>query len=384
MLLAMRFGVGIGEAGGVPPIHSLIGDYYEPERRASAVGIFVMGAPIGQFVGATAGGWLVEHLGWRDVFVIVGMPGILLGILFFLCVREPQRGRTDSGGEAAASARGFGEELSELWMVVKLMFGNWAMLNLVVGVSLTSLAIYGIGLFLAPFFIRVFELKLASVGLTVGLILGIGAGIGALSGGFVGDFASRHGARWYALLSAASVLLAVPACGAGLLGSNWRVVAGLLTIAMAFSYFSFPLVLAVVQNGFGSRRRATAVALLGVVLNTTAIGLGPVLAGWLIDRMAGFYFANPAASSLLSAASAVFTSHPGFRSACPGGLATPQAVRAAMEACRHASALAIRQGLFLTLGFCIWGAAHFFLASFGLERNVMLSKSVGRGEWSTS
>ena len=54
-LAAFRFGVGIGEAGCSPPAHSLISDYYEPRRRASALSIYAFGIPLGTMFGAVAG-----------------------------------------------------------------------------------------------------------------------------------------------------------------------------------------------------------------------------------------------------------------------------------------------------------------------------------------
>ncbi len=75
-LLVYRVGVGVGEAGGSPPAHSIISDYFPPERRATALGIFSLGVPLGILVGFLAGGWLDQTLGWRLAFVVVGLPGL--------------------------------------------------------------------------------------------------------------------------------------------------------------------------------------------------------------------------------------------------------------------------------------------------------------------
>ncbi len=90
-LLALRVGVGIGEAGCSPPSHSLISDYFEPKRRASALSVYAFGIPLGAMIGAIAGGWLAQHLGWRAAFMIVGAPGVILAVLVKLIVREPPR-----------------------------------------------------------------------------------------------------------------------------------------------------------------------------------------------------------------------------------------------------------------------------------------------------
>ena len=95
VLAALRFGVGIGEAGCSPPSHSLISDYFEPKKRASALSIYSFGIPLGTMIGAVAGGWLAQNMGWRWAFVIVGLPGLILALLFKLLVKEPPRGHSD-------------------------------------------------------------------------------------------------------------------------------------------------------------------------------------------------------------------------------------------------------------------------------------------------
>ncbi|HVK42519.1 MAG TPA: MFS transporter, partial [Phenylobacterium sp.] len=73
-LMLFRVGVGVGEAGLSPPAHSLISDYFEPKRRASALSIYSFGIPLGTMFGAVAGGWIAQNLDWRMAFMLVGLP----------------------------------------------------------------------------------------------------------------------------------------------------------------------------------------------------------------------------------------------------------------------------------------------------------------------
>ena len=91
-LLAARIGVGVGEAGCSPPAHSMISDYFPAERRATALGIYSLGIPVGILFGFLAGGWLNEFFGWRVAFFVVGIPGLLLAVLVRFSLREPPRG----------------------------------------------------------------------------------------------------------------------------------------------------------------------------------------------------------------------------------------------------------------------------------------------------
>ena len=80
-LLLARIGVGVGEAGGSPPSHSIISDIFPPERRASALAFYSMGVNFGILFGFLVGGWLNEFFDWRTAFLVVGVPGILIALL---------------------------------------------------------------------------------------------------------------------------------------------------------------------------------------------------------------------------------------------------------------------------------------------------------------
>ena len=95
-LLAARIGVGIGEAGGSPPSHSLIADYFPIDARASALGIYALGIPVGILFGNLAGGWINEFFGWRNAFLVVGIPGVILALVLKFTVKEPPRGYSET------------------------------------------------------------------------------------------------------------------------------------------------------------------------------------------------------------------------------------------------------------------------------------------------
>jgi len=95
MLLA-RIGVGIGEAGGSPPSHSIISDLYPKEKRASALGIYSLGIPMGIAFSYILAGALIEALGWRGMLYALGVVGVLLALILVLVVKEPVRGQQES------------------------------------------------------------------------------------------------------------------------------------------------------------------------------------------------------------------------------------------------------------------------------------------------
>ena len=102
-LLLARTGVGIGEAGCIPPAHALISDYFPPERRATALAIYHLGVPIGGLLGLTLGGVIADAYGWRAAFAIVGAPGLIVAAIAFLTLKE-RRDRPLVGPGASSPA----------------------------------------------------------------------------------------------------------------------------------------------------------------------------------------------------------------------------------------------------------------------------------------
>src|SRR5262249_31772995 len=90
-LALARIGVGVGEAACSPPAHSLLADYFPPERRATALAIYSMGIHVGVLGGFVIGGWMSQYFGWRSAFLVVGLPGLVLAAVVRLTVREPPR-----------------------------------------------------------------------------------------------------------------------------------------------------------------------------------------------------------------------------------------------------------------------------------------------------
>jgi len=384
-LLALGGGGGGGEAGCSPPSHSLISDYFEPRRRASALSIYAFGIPLGSMIGAVAGGWLAKTYGWRVAFMVVGAPGVILAVLVKLLVKEPPRGHSDPverpalpedvPAEATAAAAGgwMLTELKELAAVTRDLFSHWPVLNMVLGVTLTSVAGYGVGQFSSPYFIRTFALDYATVGLVFGLVGGFSSGLGTLAGGFVSDWASKRDARWYALTPAIGLAIATPIYIFAYRQPDWRLAALVLLLPGIFHYTYLGPTFGVVQNVVETRRRATATAVLFLFLNIIALGGGPLLTGWLIDQFAQFDFTHPGVRRILPALRGMAGGGPAaehFAALCPGGAAPGGAPAAAAARCREALVSATRQGIVFTIVFYAWGAFHYLLASFGIARRL--------------
>lgn len=167
-----RIGVGFGEAGATPPSTSIVSDCFPAERRPMALSVFALGAPIGAWMGADLAGAVAQAYGWRGAFFALGLPGLFLGILVFLTIREPKRGRLDAiGGEGKPS---FLESLSFLWR-------QRAAFHVIMASGVCCLWGWGLVWWTPTFLLRTYGLNVAEAGAVTGHIHLVG-GILATAG----------------------------------------------------------------------------------------------------------------------------------------------------------------------------------------------------------
>ena len=202
-LLVARVAVGVGEAASTPATASVMADYFPPSRRTSAAGVFVLSVPLGALIGAAGGGYIAQYTDWRTAFVIAGLPGLVLGVLLVLTIKEPVRGHYDAPGLGDADA-------PPLSAVLKRMVQRPAFIHTVLGSTLASMGGFGINLFLAQYFFRRFGLGVGEAGLISGLISAIPGSISMLGGGLLADVLGKKDPRFYALTPGIGALLAAP------------------------------------------------------------------------------------------------------------------------------------------------------------------------------
>ena len=274
-LLIARIGVGIGEAGGSPPSHSLLADYFEPSKRATALGIYALGIPIGILFGNLAGGWINEFFGWRSAFFVVGIPGILLAILLRLTVKEPPRGYTEPNTQSL--------EQVPFATVVKTMWQKKSFRHMSLGAATQAFVGYGAIAWMPMFLVRSHDMSSGEVGTALGLIIGLCGGLGTFLGGYLGDRLGKRDVKWYMLIPAMGFLISVP---------FGFVVFYTDSLVLALACYCLPAFMANLYTGptFGMTQglaplamRAAAAALLLFIINIIGLVFGPTTVGLLSD-----------------------------------------------------------------------------------------------------
>lgn len=298
-LLAGRIAVGIGEAGLTPAAMSLIVDYSPPEKRASTLAHYHMGAPLGSLLGLALGGVLVDWLGWRDAFMVVGVPGLLLGGLATLTLREPRQLQSMRDG---GSADGNGSFVHAVRTLTRIR--SYRLFVLATGFQ--AFVSYGHAPFTASYFFRMHGEALGRLGaafglrptgflgLALGLSTGVAGGLGVWLGGQIADRVSRGNVSAHGTLPAVAALVTVPTYIIALLVPNAALALALLAIPNLFNSLWFGPVHTTQQGVAPAHMRATATALLLLVLNLIGLGLGPLAVGLLSDWFAGAWQLGPA------------------------------------------------------------------------------------------
>ena len=280
-LLAARIGVGVGEAGCSPPAHSMIADYFPAAKRATALGIYSLGIPVGILFGFLAGGWLNEFFGWRVAFFVVGVPGLLLAVLVRFSLREPTRGMAE-GRQDSADQPTMMETFRYLWS--KRSFRHLAF-----GGALTAFVGYGVVTWVPSFLIRSHGMETGEVGTYLGLILGIPGGIGIALGGWMADRYGARDTRWYLWVVSVALLLGVPFSFGVYLSSSalWALLA--LMIPVMLGNFYQATTFSQTQGLVTLRMRSVAAAVLLFIINIIGLGAGPQVVGVLSDALASSY-----------------------------------------------------------------------------------------------
>ena len=290
-LALARIGVGVGEAGCSPPAHSMISDYYPPTQRATAIGIYALGIPLGVMFGLFLGGWINEVFGWRKAFFLLGLPGIALALLLRLTVPEPARGLSDGRVDA-------GERPSFL-ETLRFLRRRPAFMHLSFGAGLACFIGYGLITWLPAFLIRSHGMKTSEIGLWLGLLMGVVGGIAMYTGGVLADRLAKRDLRWSAWMVGVAFLLTVPFGALAFLLESKTLSLLCLVPSIVAANFWQASTLAHAQSLVRLRMRAMASAILLLIANLIGLGAGPWAIGAVSDALAPRFGADSLRYSLL-------------------------------------------------------------------------------------
>lgn len=271
-----RFLMGAGEAAGLAPSQSMIADRFSSARRPLALSIFTAAFALDSLIFLPLAAWGADTLGWRTVFHIAGVSGMLLALLFFLTVKEPVRGATD---------RGASQDRVPMLTALRVLSRSRAYVLLMVGVSFTGGALYASGTWTTSFLTRVHGMSVTEVGAVVGPARGILALVGILGAGYMANALGRIDPRWRLWVPALTCLLFVPGQVMMLLSdTRWVWIIGLGITALFTTAYQGPIY-AVIVTLAPPRMRAVAISVLVLFTGLAGQVCGPLIVGVLNDSL---------------------------------------------------------------------------------------------------
>jgi MFS family permease len=274
-LALARIGVGIGEAGCTPPAHSLLADYFPPEKRATVLSLYACGVYVGVGLGFWLGGWINDMFGWRMAFFVVGLPGIAMAVVVRLTVREPPRGMSE---RQPIGTRTY--TMREVWrFFASLPTGRY--LGLAAG--LNAFAGYGLGAWIPAFFIRLHHMTPGELGLWLSWITAIGGALGAFLGGWIADRWIQHNPYARIYVAVVSILFSIPFLVASFLLADRELALLSYFPAVICSTLWIGPSFAIVQDLVPPAMRAMGSAVFIFILTIIGMGAGPQAVGILND-----------------------------------------------------------------------------------------------------
>jgi MFS family permease len=292
-LIVARLAVGGASAGTTPPSVSMIADLFPVRVRGFAMGIWNAAGAIGAAAGFTIAGWITYHYGWRPMMISFGSIGLIIALLNFLTVREPER--RDSAGHVLD-----GEDVPSVGEAFRFMFRQKSLLHISIGFGL----VYGLDItawtWEAAFLQRSFGIDVAQASANLGVAWFVGGLPGTLLGGYLLDVGGRHDLRWHCwLVAIASTSCILPALVIFLSPNLTLVIVAIYiqSFAVATTYAAMTMV----SIGlFGARMKTIGYGAFSIFLYS-GYAWGPSLVGFMSTNLEDTFGVHSLRYALLSA-----------------------------------------------------------------------------------
>ena len=284
-----------------------------------------MSTPLGMALGFLWGGWGLGEFGWRQAFILAGLPGLFIGALVIFTLPEPRKGMAD-GVRTPLQQPPFLATVRLLWSIRSLR-------NMTIASMLQTFLMMGLTLWVPSFLMRSFRLSPRTVGTGMALAFGIGLVVGTLVGGRLIDVLGRRDFRWHFWIPTGAIVFAATCSVAAFTGPP-RYVFLLLGAQIMFGSLFASSMTAIAQSLVPVAVRATTIACVLFVINVFAIGIGPQVMGIVSDMLRASYGEESlritligSAMSALPAGFFYFLASRTYRSDLPAAAGRNQSVR---------------------------------------------------------
>jgi predicted MFS family arabinose efflux permease len=276
-LFLMRMGVGAAESASSTATQSLIASIFPLKQRATAMGIVYSGAAIGTGLIFAIGGPIAHHFGWRIVFLIAGVPGLLLALLMWFRLQEPPR--SCDGSPVAPPL--------PMWQVAKVFFRHKTLLLTTIGSTLAGMNIATIWVWISPILMRQHQFSLSQAGLIVGISAGVLKCASGILSGFATDWIAKGRIDRMWIVPATALTLSLPVSIAiAMTSSQWLAGALVLVLGLTLgTHYAAPK--SVLMTVAPENMRGSVAAIEQLMVNMLGVSMGPLLTGMISDYLGG-------------------------------------------------------------------------------------------------
>jgi MFS family permease len=281
-LLAARAAVGVGEAGYGPVGAALIATHFPDRMRSALMGGFFSAASVGSVLGVALGGVIAARWGWHAAFGVVGLPGLLLSLLYIKVRDYPT---VDLGTQAHGATRSTTETVRAAYGALKR---SSTLLWVAIGSAVQIIVLSSMWAWLPSFLNRVHGIAPAQAGVRAAIVVLCGA-LGSVVWGVACDMAGKRYARARVLLMGVLCLVSTAVLGAAFglplvsVPLSYPVQFGLFALGGFFATCTAGPSVAIVMNVIHPGFRATGASILGLLQNLFGLAMGPLIAGALSD-----------------------------------------------------------------------------------------------------
>lgn len=279
MILA-RIGLAAGEAGAGPASMSLLTEIFPIERRTTLISTMLAASAVGISGGLALGGWLSQFFDWRAIFILLGLPGLLLGLIVWIFAAEPRRARVKVGDQPPQVS---------MKTVLSTIASNTSLRW--VGLLLMMVPMTGFAFILwgASFFLRVHDMNKTETGFWLGAAMAAGLVLGNLIAGWVNDRYGKANPRFNGWFAGLGLIGSFPFGLGFALSSDPFVALGCFVVVKFMMTLHLGPIIALCFAQVPVAMRAMMSATINMFIGLAGMGLGGTLAGYASQAFAASY-----------------------------------------------------------------------------------------------
>lgn len=296
-LFFSRMGVGVGEATLSPAAYSMFSDMFSKDKLGRAVAVYSSGSFVGGGIAFLVGGYVIGLLknmslievpllgaikAWQMAFILVGLPGVFIGLLFILTVRDPQRKgqRLDAQGHVEKTS------MKKAFKFIKKHSTTFGCHYF--GFTFYAMALYCLISWTPAFYMRKYGLTPTEAGYMLGTVMLVANTLGVFCAGWLNDWFIQKGRKDAPMITGVMgiVGLIIPMIAFTQVSELWLSVT-LLVPAMFFASFPMPISTTAMQMLAPNQIRAQISAVFLLISNLVAVGIGTTLVALVTDKIFG-------------------------------------------------------------------------------------------------